>query len=233
MSHRPPAILTVQEQVVDSLRKIILEGDFAPGDKLGQDALAERLGVSAMPVREGLRRLQAEGLVDFRPRHGAYVARLSAEEFDELFHMREELEVLAIRWAVQRIGGQEATRLRELVTQIETAEAGHDVGRRATLVRTFLWSVFEAAGRRHLFDAIRRCYNMTYLYQRQYSAHFDLSGPRLEIYRRLAQALLAGDVEAAVAAHRDTYALVREVMLPLLREQTDTTLASCPATQDG
>jgi DNA-binding GntR family transcriptional regulator len=210
------SILTVQEQVVDQLRGLILEGDLLPGAKLQQDELAERLGVSAMPVREGLRRLQAEGLVDFVPRHGAFVTRLTPEEFDELYHMREELEVLAIHWAVGRMGRAEALRLHGLVSQIELAEAGHLPSQRSALVRDFLWSIFRAAGRRHLFDAIRRYYNMTYLYQRQYSAVFDVSASRLAIYRRLAEALLAGDAAAAAAAHRDTYRLVRETMLPLM-----------------
>jgi len=63
------AVRTVQEQVVDNLRRLILEGDFAPGDKLQQEELAALLGVSAMPVREGLRRLQAEGAVRDSIRH--------------------------------------------------------------------------------------------------------------------------------------------------------------------
>ena len=105
------AVRTVQEQVVDNLRRLILEGDFAPGDKLQQEELAALLGVSAMPVREGLRRLQAEGLVEFIPRRGAFVATLSADEFDELYHIREELEALGFRWAMERIGPEEVERL--------------------------------------------------------------------------------------------------------------------------
>ena len=80
--HEVASVKTIQEQVVDNLRQLLLDGDYAPGDKLQQDELAARLGVSAMPVREGLRQLQMEGLVDFIPRKGAYVARLSPDEFD-------------------------------------------------------------------------------------------------------------------------------------------------------
>jgi DNA-binding GntR family transcriptional regulator len=213
------AVRTVQEQVVDHLRRLILQGEFAPGDKLQQEELAALLGVSAMPVREGLRRLQAEGLVEFVPRRGAFVATLSPEEFDELFQIREELEALGLRWAVERINPQEVGTLRELLRQIEAAENRHDVNRRAELIRSFLWTIFEAADRPHLLEAIRRYYNMTYLYQRQYSAVLTTAPRRMQIYRRMLAAMEAGDVNDAVAAHRANYHLIRETMLPLLKQR--------------
>jgi DNA-binding GntR family transcriptional regulator len=214
-----PEVRTIQEQVLDRLRQLILEGDYGPGDKLQQDELAARLGVSAMPVREGLRQLQMEGLVDFIPRKGAYVARLTPDEFDELYHMREELEVLALRWAMGNQTGGELQALGDLLDQVEAAEAEGDVRRRVALVRTFLWSIFEAAGRPHLLEAIQRYYNMTYFYQRRYSELLDLAPRRIPIYRQMLQAMESGDVEAAIAAYRENYALIRETMLPLIKEQ--------------
>jgi len=211
-------VQTVGEQVVDGLRQLILEGDFLPGDKLQQDELAARLGVSAMPVREGLRQLQAEGLVDFVPRRGAFVASLTADEFDELYHMREGLESLALRWAIPRLNPQIMETLRQTLHNVEETEQRGDVRRRTLLVRTFLWTIFEAAGRRHLFDAIRRYYRMTYLYQRQYSAMLELSAQRAQIYRRLLDAIAAGNVDDAIAAYREHYRLIRETMLPYLRK---------------
>jgi len=214
-----PAVRTIQEQVVGNLRRLILEGDLAPGDKLQQEELAAQLGVSAMPVREGLRQLQAEGLVEFIPRRGAYVAVLSTDEFDELYHMREELEVLALRWAVERINPEEVERLHELLRQVEETETAHDVRRRTALIRSFLWIIFKSAGRSHLFEAIRRYYNMTYLYQRQYSAVLDIAARRMQIYHRMLDAIEASDVDGAIAAHRDNYRLIRETMLVLLEQQ--------------
>jgi DNA-binding GntR family transcriptional regulator len=211
-------VRTIQEQVLDNLRRLILGGEYAPGDKLQQEELAELLGVSAMPVREGLRRLQAEGLVEFIPRRGAFVASLSHDEFDEIYHMREELELLGLRWAMAHMDPETTQKLRQLLEQIEAAESQQDVHRRADLIRTFLWTVFQAARRPHLFDAIRRYYNMTYLYQRQYSALLDVAARRMEIYHRMLDAIEAGDVDAASAAHRANYHLIRETMLPLLQQ---------------
>ena len=211
-----PAVQTVQEQVVDRLRRLILDGDCSPGEKLRQDDLAELLGVSAMPVREGLRQLQAEGLVAFIPRRGAFVATLSADEFDELYHMREELEALALRWAVGRLDADTFAELHAILDDVEQAEERHEGRRRSGLIRSFLWTIFDAAGWPHLLAAIRRYYNMTYLYQRQYSDVLDVASRRVAIYRRLLAALDAGDEAGALAIHRENYRLVRETMLPLL-----------------
>ena len=208
-----PTIRTVQEQVVDSLRNLILEGEFAPGDKLQQEDLAAALGVSAMPVREALRRLQAEGLVEFVPRRGAFVTTLSPDQLDEIYHMREELEALGFRWAMAQVRPEQIERLRDLLRQVEESEVRQDVHQRAKLIRVFLWTIFEVAGRSHLFEAIRRYYNMTYLYQRQYSAAFELSEQRMQIYRRMLAAVEKGDVVGVIRAHRDNYRLVREKML--------------------
>ena len=210
------AVQTVQEQVVDSLRRLILDGDYSPGEKLRQDELAELLGVSPMPVREGLRLLQAEGLVEFIPRRGAFVAQLSPEEFDELYHMREELESLALRWAIRRLAPDDIANLWQMLDEVEEAERQHKGRRRSELIRSFLWTIFRMAGRSHLFAAIYRYYNMTYLYQRQYSEVLDVAARRVEIYRRLLGAIEAGDSAQADAIHRENYALVRQTMLPLL-----------------
>jgi DNA-binding GntR family transcriptional regulator len=207
---------------VDNLRCLILEGEFAPGDKLQQADLADRLGVSAMPVREGLRHLEAEGLVEFIPRRGAFVASLTAEEFDELYHMREALEALALRWAIEQIDQRQIARLYELLEETESSEARLDVQGRAKSIRSFLWTLYQVPDRFHLFAAIRRYYNMTFLYQRQYSAAFELSERRMQIYRRLLEAIERADEEAALAAHRENYCFVREKMQHFFRQQANT-----------
>jgi DNA-binding GntR family transcriptional regulator len=221
MGTSAPSIKTVQEQVVDNLRRLILEGEFAAGDKLQQADLANRLGVSAMPVREGLRHLEAEGLVEFVPRRGAFVASLTAKEFDEIYDMREALEALALRWAVDQIDQEQIAQLDELLRATESSEARLDVQGRAKSIRSFLWTLYQVPARPHLFAAIRRYYNMTFLYQRQYSAAFELSKKRMQIYRRLLRAIENGDVEDALAAHRENYRFVREKMRHFFQQQAN------------
>ena len=113
----------VQEAVVDRIRDMIVSGRLKPGDRLRQDELAATFGVSAMPIREALRQLQAEGLVTFEPRRGAAVSTLSVSEYEEIYLMREALEILAVRWAVEDFDRVPIDRMRQLLTEIEDAEA--------------------------------------------------------------------------------------------------------------
>ncbi len=70
----PTRRVTKQERVYRTIRERILSGDYRPGHRVVIDSLATELGVSALPVREAIRRLEAEGLVVFRPNAGAHVA---------------------------------------------------------------------------------------------------------------------------------------------------------------
>src|SRR5437660_12006142 len=92
-----PGIVRIQRQTiasmtVEALRGRILRGDYPEGEPLRQDALADELGVSRIPVREALRQLEAEGLVTFSPHRGAVVSSLSLEEIEELFELRADIE---------------------------------------------------------------------------------------------------------------------------------------------
>ena len=206
------AVKTVREQVTNSLRSLILEGSYAPGNKLKQDELAASFGVSLVPVREALRQLHAEGLVELAPRRGAFIPTFTLDELIELSHIREELEVLALRQALGRISTDDVQELNELLGRIEDAESHLDVGLRSTVIREFLWTLFDASGWPHLLELIRRLYNMTYLYLRQYSAAFHLSEQRIANYGRMLRAIADRDVDAVVAAHRENYRLFRETM---------------------
>jgi DNA-binding GntR family transcriptional regulator len=94
---------TFDREVYDQLRQAILRGRLPPGQWLRQEELASSFGVSRMPIRDALRSLCAEGLVELLPRRGFRVAPLSAEELEELYAMRMGLEGLAARLAAARM----------------------------------------------------------------------------------------------------------------------------------
>ncbi|WP_406856042.1 MULTISPECIES: GntR family transcriptional regulator [unclassified Alsobacter] len=87
----------------DLIEQAILVGDFAPGEKLEEVALAQRFGVSRTPVREALHQLSAAGLVDSRPRRGAFVASVTPERLIEMFEVMAELEAYAAKLAARRL----------------------------------------------------------------------------------------------------------------------------------
>lgn len=88
--------------VVDAVRADIVQGVLQPGTRITEAALAERYGVSRVPVREALRGLEAEGFVESRPNVGSRVAEIPFDEADDLFAVREALEISTARRAAGR-----------------------------------------------------------------------------------------------------------------------------------
>src|SRR4029078_13747600 len=118
---------TVASMTVEALRERILRGDYPEGEPLRQDALADELGVSRIPVREALRQLEAEGLVTFSPHRGAVVSTLSLEEIEELFELRADIEADLLRRAMPHVATEDVTRAKEILDAYETALRDGDI----------------------------------------------------------------------------------------------------------
>ncbi len=132
--------LPLRDVVFNTLRQAILKGELAPGERLMEIQLAERLGVSRTPIREAIRKLELEGLVLMIPRKGAEVAKISEKSLRDVLEVRRSLEELAIELACQRMTSEAVEELekkqeefKEAVEQgnpmeiAETDEAYHDV----------------------------------------------------------------------------------------------------------
>ncbi|MEU6555051.1 GntR family transcriptional regulator [Streptomyces sp. NPDC046915] len=111
----------VRERVLADLRRDIIAGRLLPGDRLVERELAERFGVSRVPVREAIRALVAEGFVLFETPRRTVVRRLTPTDVKELFELREALEVYAAGLAAARATPQALAELRELLGQSATA----------------------------------------------------------------------------------------------------------------
>jgi len=210
----------IQDAVVDGIRDMILNGQLKPGDRLRQDELAKTFGVSTMPIREALRHLQAEGLVIFRPRRGATVARLSVSEYEEIYCIREALETLACRWAVEDLDRIPIDRLKLLLQEIETAEANFDdVHRRLQLVREFFFTVFEASEKEHLLRILSSLWDLSQQYRLYFYSLPELDPQRLTNYRSIYQACHDRDPEALISAFRVIWAVREYTLIPLVREE--------------
>ena len=94
---------TKSDSAVDRLRHAILSGEIGPGEWLRQDELAQRLGISSTPIREALRRLEADGLVEHVPHHGVKVVAYSLNTAREYYDLRAVLEPYALRLAAARM----------------------------------------------------------------------------------------------------------------------------------
>lgn len=100
------------------VREAILSGEVAAGSPLSQVRLAERFGVSRIPLREALRLLEREGLVQSEVNHRARVAPFSAPDLEQLYAMRIQLEALGVRLTVPQLGGEDLARIEELLARM-------------------------------------------------------------------------------------------------------------------
>lgn len=99
--------MSLRDQVVRAIRDAIIQGRLRPGEKIPELELAAQLGVSRTPIREAIRTLEEQGLVETRARSGTFVARLRWEEARDSLLVRAALEELAVRQAIQRMDSRE------------------------------------------------------------------------------------------------------------------------------
>lgn len=162
LSDDPAPVLrsaTKAEAVADWLRQRLAEGAWQPGEPLPQLTIAAKLGVSQTPVREAIRLLAAEGLVDMSAHLSATVPRLDHGAVVELYAMRAALEGLATETATARLAGSERIalikRLRDIQRSLEAATRKGGEGAPA-LNQDFHFTLYAAAEMPRLMEAIRR-----------------------------------------------------------------------------
>jgi GntR family transcriptional regulator, trigonelline degradation regulator len=138
---------TLRELTLDKLRDAIVQGYFKPGARLVERTLCDELGVSRTIVREVLRHLETEGLVDVIARQGPVVAQLNPEQVSEIYELRGLLEANAARACAQLSTPELVKRLRGIRKEIEAAFKAEDL--RTVLVNTerFYDALFEGAQR--------------------------------------------------------------------------------------
>lgn len=147
---------TLADQVYEILRDSILRQELPPGDRLELDELQDRLGVSRTPVKEALKQLATEGLVDIVPRRGTYVAELSAQEIAERFEVRQILELGAADRVIANLTQADLEHIRQLYTEmtdlIEPGGGIADYFRYLDLDVDFHRAILQLAGNNQLLD---------------------------------------------------------------------------------
>ncbi len=131
--------------VARELRDAILGGELKPGERIKQDAVAQRLGVSRLPVREALRELAGEGLVTLERDVGARVAPLDHAELIEVYLLRETIEPMMAAAAARRITEEEVAEIREIDGRSAPAVKTDDVPAYLDIDRDFHTAVLAAA----------------------------------------------------------------------------------------
>ncbi|WP_439138569.1 GntR family transcriptional regulator [Roseicyclus sp.] len=147
---------SLQQQIYDRLHAGLIAGAFRPGEVISSRGLAAQLSVSAMPVREALTRLTAEGALELTPSRTLRVRLLSPDDFDEVTAIRTELEGMAARRAGEGLTGADVTRICALHQTLRQAADSGDVDRYLAANADFHSGIYAAARWPMLLGMIQR-----------------------------------------------------------------------------
>ncbi|WP_308259257.1 GntR family transcriptional regulator [Pseudonocardia sp. H11422] len=204
------------ERALEAVREMILRGEVAPGLRLGEVELAERLGVSRTPVREALTRLAAEGLVEISPNRGARVTSWSVAELEGVFDLRAALEPRAAARAACRADAADLAALDELATEmlaVGSPGPGQDLDALFPLNREFHGRLVTLADHPALATALAGAIHAP-IVLRNFHAYDDASLLRsLAHHAEIVAAARAGDPEWAQAVMTAHIHNARAVMI--------------------
>lgn len=196
---------TTQQHVLAWLRREIVGGELRPGQRVAQEDVAERVGVSVAPVREALRVLEQEGQVTYLPRRGYFVTELNIADLEEIYELRRVLEERAARAALPSIDDDALERIVLAAEECADAAQVADVARELAANRRFHFAVLDAPGQPHLMRLLSLLWDSTEAYRAMYYNAPAERHASLDAHDRIVAAVRARDATRLVAeqdAHR-------------------------------
>jgi DNA-binding GntR family transcriptional regulator len=172
LANSTPAGVSAADQVAADLRRRILAGDIVPGERIRQEEVAERFGVSRLPVREALRMLEAEGLTELETKKSARVPLLDMHQVALMYQMREKLEPLALTESIPNLTDAQIDRLDELQDRIAKDD---DLQHFLDLDRELHLLSYSGCDSDQLIGAVTRLWNSTQYYRRVF---MTVTGPK-------------------------------------------------------
>lgn len=205
------AIHTAAEFVYDQLRKKIFEKALTSGQRLPEVAIAKELNVSRTPVREALRRLESEGLVQIIPGWGACLASPSKQEIIDTYEVREDLEIMAIRKAAKRITPLQLCRLQEQIDAERETFVDRDLESYLKVNDNFHIIIAESSGNSTLVGYVKNILSRIFVQMIFFESFFDFdTNPSLEEHIAILNALKEHDEAECVRLMKEHLRLSME-----------------------
>jgi DNA-binding GntR family transcriptional regulator len=192
---------TMAEAALERLREAIILGELTPGTPLRLEDLARSLGTSTSPIREAVRQLEALGLAEHVPHHGAKVVALEIEELREIFSIRLALETMAVRRAAELFDADDERAARAHLAELDGARRGGDARVAVRAHSAFHFTLYEAGRSGWLLRLIRPAWDSCERYRPVLLGPVGSSQDRhAELDHELLEACAARDSDRAAAA---------------------------------
>lgn len=192
-----PVNLSLGNQAYQELKRIIVDGQVTPGEKLNEGELAKALGISRTPVREAINRLEREGLVQVFPQRGAFVTQLSKDDIYELFLIREKLEGLAAYLAAPKIDKSAIAKLEACIQGFEEPYDDRDISRYSREDFKFHQTIVALSGGNRLITIISALHDHIRIYRLTTLGSSGRMKESLQEHRKIIDALAKKDSEEA------------------------------------
>jgi DNA-binding GntR family transcriptional regulator len=199
------------EAALERLREAIIMGELTPGTPLRLEDLARTLGMSISPIREAVRQLEALGLAEHVPHHGAKVMRLDVEELRELFSIRLALEGIAVRRAATLFTPEDGAAARAHLASYDEARRRGDIRAGVRVHGAFHFALYEAARSQWLLRLIRPAWDSCERYRPVLLAKGAVQDRHEELDVELVSACEAHDGDRAARALHDHLELANDI----------------------
>lgn len=146
---------SLTEEIADVIRERILKGEYDIGEKIKENQIATELRVSRTPIREAFKLLENEGLIDYIPNRGCFAKGFTKQDVEDIYKVREALEVLAVSWAVERMTDEDIDQLEEQSELMEFYTRKADTKKVLELNTDFHDIIYKSTGSRFLAQVLR------------------------------------------------------------------------------
>jgi DNA-binding GntR family transcriptional regulator len=204
---------TLVDRVTEILREAILSGRYQPTERLKIAELSQQFDFSAMPVREALRTLEGEGLVDITPNRGATVRQLDRQFIEDLFELNTELRIFAIRRGIKYMTTEKIDLLSDIVDAYAQAVEAKDLENSLKLNRKFHSKLMEIGGNMEALRVFERGWQLIGSFRRQYGYGATRQRGLVREKRMLIEALSRQDMQLAEAILRMQHAAAVEDLI--------------------
>ncbi len=202
--------------ITDDLRERILNGELAEGETIRQEALAEEYDVSRMPIREALKRLNAEGLVKWSTNRGGSVIKHSLTEIGEIFDLRTLIEVDLFRRSIPNMTQMDFARCAEILDRMDASFDQNDVGKWGILNHQYHSALYAGADRQLTRDMLDRINTQADRYIRMHLSVMKQREPAKIEHHQLLSLARSGDVDAACELLKTHIQRTRDQILELI-----------------